>query len=877
MKMVSVESSIPLVIAGVVMLLWLIGLLSSRFLPKTGRVYSFSRRIPPFLVVLFTVFLLFAGASPYREIVIERDALHILVDLSESIDRTVVAREVDRLEEQLHGAQWEYEVTPFAGEVGVPAPSFSRISMGGGLERERTNISSALRRMVADRTSTSDIILYTDGVETDGDLREVVDELVRRGVTVYPQLPPDIRKKEERFFVQDLTLPLKRSAGETIQGSISFLSTKKRDLSGKLFLFRNGELLSDEELLLPAGSSITRALEISPSSLEQEEIEIRFVPSEGEAISRTWHVHADEGEQVLLLGSSSGETRYLRQSFEDLGVQVSEELSPEAGEGALGKYEAVIIHNLPERSLPALLRREMRSYVEAGGRFLLIGGDQSYGLGGYTGTAIDRLLPLASLTPRKEKKRVNVAVQLVLDKSASMRYGQKIEYSKQAAREVIRSLKDPDYFGVIGFDTTPFIAFPIRRLAEYRSMAIQRVGTLFAAGKTNLFPALDEARRGLVNTPAGRKHIIVMTDGKIPDEGPHYLQLVQQMRVRGITVSTVMMGTEADTELLRNMAQYGGGSFYRTKDPRSLPRIFLSDIEVSTKEETMKEQGEYPVRRSRSAARYSSDLTTFPPVRGFVETKARKDGYVELVVTAAGKAIPLFASRQVGKGETFSLATDASGRWSAPWVRWEKFRQFWQEVVLSRSPESDLARKSGDEAGSGTLDFDLRWFYQGGNLILDLILYEPAMGEVSLNVHSSQSSEPEEGRKFRPELIAPGRYQLRLPEPPFGDLTVSGNVGERSFGPLTLHTSGDELDELRPVGIQRVLLSQLAHQTGGAVNQLPPGLSSDEEESSGSQTVQQESLSWLFLLLALLTYALHIALRIIRPRDDFSLFPFEGT
>ena len=110
--------------------------------------------------------------------------------------------------------------------------------------------------------------------------------------------------------------------------------------------------------------------------------------------------------------------------------------------------------------------------------------------------------------------------------------------------------------------------------------------------------------------------------GNLPDAGSHYINLVNNMRLAGITSSTVMLGSEADEWLLKDMAERGGGAFYKTNDPRALPRIFLSDVKVNTGEKTLKENQEYVIRKGPDGIK-SVSMKSFPPLKGYVETKKK--------------------------------------------------------------------------------------------------------------------------------------------------------------------------------------------------------------------------------------------------------------
>ena len=116
--------------------------------------------------------------------------------------------------------------------------------------------------------------------------------------------------------------------------------------------------------------------------------------------------------------------------------------------------------------------------------------------------------------------------------------------------------------------------------------------------------------------------MIVLTDGKIPDADQSYLELVKQMRLSGITLSTVLVGSEYDFGFLRDMAERGGGAFYQTDDPSSLPKIFMQDVQVRSGEKSMKEESEFPVSVGPAGVR-SSKIESYPDLLGFVETQRK--------------------------------------------------------------------------------------------------------------------------------------------------------------------------------------------------------------------------------------------------------------
>src|SRR4029079_11026217 len=86
---------------------------------------------------------------------------------------------------------------------------------------------------------------------------------------------------------------------------------------------------------------------------------------------------------------------------------------------------------------------------------------------------------------------------------------------------------------------------------------------------------LREAVDELLPARARKKHIILLSDGQSPyDEIP---DLVDAAAAARITISTVGVGEGADQTVLKAIATRGGGRFYHTRDPASIPRIFSAE------------------------------------------------------------------------------------------------------------------------------------------------------------------------------------------------------------------------------------------------------------------------------------------------------------
>jgi len=794
------------------------------------------RRIP-LLRLLAILLLCVVPGEPYREEISETSTATVLVDISESMDGAVANRLLERARELTRGQT--ADVIPFAREA---APA----GVGGGADFARlksawyrldvggTSLERALQGISGRRPGS--ILLISDGYETDGDARAAAGTLAGRGFRIFP-LTEEETGERGRFVLSQLHAPLTAPTRKSVDIRASIRNATAVEQRGRLEINHDGKVVLTRQVRVAPGAEIAAVGESDPSKEGIREIVATLTPDDSREppTSRTIYLSGQTREKVLLVSGLGEDSRFLEQALRDQSYQLTAVTAGErlASLPPLEGFSVVIFNNVAKQQLPAEAAGLVERYVRGGGAFLMLGGARGFGLGGWLKTPMEELLPVEILPPQTVKKRLNVAVALVLDKSRSMAFGERIEFAKEASREVIRNLKDDDFITVVGFDSVPFVVVKIGQLGQIRSEALDRVGRLFPANRTNMLPAIDEARRALVRANAGRKHMIILTDGRVPDAGPYYLELVKQMRLLGITVSTVLVGGEVE-EMLREMANLGGGSFYQAADARALPRIFISDLKVSTGERSLKENEEYLVRAGPELE--STKLTSYPPLRGYVQTKSRERASTELFAASEGKVEPLLASWSYGKGRSTAFTSDVSGRWSNYWVGWARFQTFWSDIIESLRP---------DGSGEETINFDLRYNYEGGALTFDLSIFsEKAAGAVSGEVVLPDGST----RTVSFAATSRGRYGASVADVIPGRYEVRLRAGARPLTPVAFYLSGELFGEQPGRGFNRPRLSELATITGGALN---PGA----EEVAGQVYTATERIylgHWFLLVAAIL-------------------------
>jgi Ca-activated chloride channel family protein len=401
--------------------------------------------------------------------------------------------------------------------------------------------------------------------------------------------------------------------------------------------------------------------------------------------------------KILYVEGHPQSARYLQSALTNEGLTVNT-VSPNAIPTAveqLDGYDAVVLSDVARNNLTDEQMKSLASYVrDLGGGFILAGGENNYGEGGYSKTAVEEVLPVTF--EAKKEKPDSVAMIMVLDKSGSMG-GQKIEMTKEAAKAPLALLKDTDSFGVVAFDYNFY--WPVKFQSVANRVAIsQAISTIIAGGETNIYPALREAYIQLAGSSTQVKHVILLSDGRsLPDD---FEGLTKKMADSKITVSTVAVGNGADRELLAMIANWGHGRTYYLEDPSAVPQIFTEETELATGK-TLREESFKPVVKKNVEAFKGIDFNAAPPLLGYVATKSKETSEVLL---ESKRKDPILARWQYGLGKTAAFLSDLKDRWAVDWLRWNGYPKFWSQLVRETMRRSDnnqfdfRVAKDGNEA-----------------------------------------------------------------------------------------------------------------------------------------------------------------------------------
>jgi Ca-activated chloride channel homolog len=551
--------------------------------------------------------------------------------------------------------------------------------------------------------------------------------------------------------------------------------------------------------------------------------------------------------KVLIIDSEPKLAAELARALEAEGV-VAEVRPPQGTPDNLSdlqNYELIVLSNVPATALTQRQMEVCRTYVQdLGGGLIMLGGDQSFGLGGYYKTVLEEILPVRS-DFEKEKEKPSLAMVLVIDKSGSMG-GQKIELAKDASRAAVELLGGNDKVGVLAFEGETYTVCDMMPCSN-KGYIIDRIASIEAGGGTTMYPAMEEAFEMLKSTVAKLKHVIILTDGH--SSPGDFEGISQSMAAERITVSTVGIG-DCDARLLEEIARIGKGRYYFTDDPSSVPQIFAKET-VTASKSAINERPFVPLQVRPSRALAGINFEGAPMLLGYVVTRPKPT--CEFIL-ATEKGDPLLCWWRYGLGMTAAFTSDAKQRWAGEWVGWEGFSKFWAQTarhVMRKGDARGMVVQVDHKGKRASVSLDA----------VDLAGRFLNKAETELTV-----IDPQLGTKKLPMTqAAPGRYTAEFETPHGGAYHLE--LAQKHQGKILYRQSRGLAvgypDELRLRPTDEDLLKQLARVTGGVHDPRPETVFAADERSAARATPL-----WPFLIAAAaLLFLLDVALR----RIDFSL------
>lgn len=676
------------------------------------------------LVVATLIILSLAGAQLVRAV--NDLAVIFLVDASDSIsaESAAAAEQFVREAVATMGPDDRAGVILFGGNALVEQP-VRLFEDDGDLPpfasqplRLQTDLAEAVRLSLAlfPADAARRLVILSDGAVTKGDTDQAIRLAEATGVsvdTVY--LPRPVMGNE--VVLRDVKAPARVGQGETFRLEIAADSTSTTTAMLRV-LGQEGLLYEEEVTLQPGTNNFVVRLTAGDPAFNRYRVQLSSpggtdtYPQNNELAAYT----EVTGQPRVLVVAPAGEDESvpdeagpLRAALEASGLQV-EQTTPgalPAGLADLNDYAAIILANVNARDLSQRKMETLQSYVrDLGGGLVVVGGPDSYGMGGYFDTPLEETLPV-DMQIEDQERFPPVSIVLVIDRSGSMAADEggvtKIQLAAEGAIRALELMNESDEMTLITVDEAPSdIIGPVT--PANRDAAIEQMRRLGAGGGgIYVRSGLEAAAEVLAESDNPVKHIIVLADGADAEQKEGVPELIRDLRADGVTVSMVSIGRGPDTPWLEQMAEIGNGRFHFTDAAANLPQIFTQET-AAVQRNYLIEERFFPSQVSDSPILTGIEAT--PALFGYVGTSPKVTGQV---ILETHQQDPLLAVWQFGLGRAVAWTSDATGRWASDWVRWEGFPTFWGQVVrwsMGNRPESDLAAEVRFDGENAVLAVD---------------------------------------------------------------------------------------------------------------------------------------------------------------------------
>jgi Ca-activated chloride channel homolog len=701
-------------------------------------------------------------------------------------------------------------------------------------------------------------VLITDGVETEGDILAEANRAREFGVKLFTV--PYRRPPPGEVALRSIRVPDKVDIGQAFEVTAQVYSSRTTSARARLY---QGETLN--------GLEGVKQLELKPG--ENEVVFKSVVRVGGEVTYRLEldQVKADKFKEnnqyavtvdvpgrptVLYVEGQPHRASYLTSALSAQQFEVDPR-APSAFPGSLKeleRYDFVIVSDVPRERLSLASQDLIEKYVrDMGGGFLFAGGEAGFGLGGWAHTTIERILPVR-MDAQRRKDMPSVAMALVIDRSGSMT-GLPMEMAKAACKATVTTLQGDDLIEVIAFDSTP-IRYVKMQPARYRARIQNDIARIQPGGGTEIFPGLDMAYQDISVVQARKKHVVLLTDGRSPTQGLR--DLVQAMIAENITLTTVGLGDGTDQELLRMLADTGGGRFHFVPDANSLPKIFTRETEMIARQAAVEEW--FPVQQVGNADFLKGlAIGSAPLLHGYVATQM-KASPAQLIL-ASDRGEPILARWRVGLGHSLAWTSDVKNMWAVDWLKWPGFSKFWGQLVREhmrhkRRRELDMKTEVvGDRVRAVVDAFTVDERFDNG-IESKLFVMGPEPGGQRREVKMRQSAPGRYEADF--QLDKYGSFLLRaehMKAKPNGDLSQVGVSYGHVSNPYPREYAAFEPDVER--------LERAAAAGGGTVDpeaRMP-------FEPGDEKIVYYEQLWSRFILAAILVFLLDLLVRRVRIFD----------
>jgi uncharacterized membrane protein len=665
--------------------------------------YRRRRDVISLLIRLALVTLVIVGLAGIQvERAADKLAVVFLIDASDSISPSMLSAEANYVRDaaEAMGSKDQAAVIVFGADALVETPITDRLELvqiGSDPIRLNTDLAEAIRLGLAlfPADTAKRLVILSDGRQTVGDAEEVarlaaatdvqIDYVVFTGAgAAQPASGPEV-------LISSVDVPSTVNAGERFNLTVS-LTSNRADSPIEIRVMSGGRVIHRREAVLQRGTT-NEVFEVVAPGTGFIDFQIVIEPRGADTFYQNNQLSAftqvTGPPRVLLVASDEREIETLRAVLQESGLQVDVQGPRDLplGLAPLSSYNSIVLANVSATELTQDRMEYLQTYVrDMGGGLVVIGGPDSYGVGGYFETPLEETLPV-EMRIRDQERIPQLTMLFVIDRSGSMEISSSgsvtnLELAKEAVVRSFALLNDNDRTGVLSFDVGAYYVIEVQPVGDRANRDKLRalVGSLRPGGGTSIRQGILSAEQVLRDDPSQLKHIILLTDGGSDPTG--IVSIVDRMyRDEGVTMSVVAVGQNY-AQWLPDVAAAGRGQFHLAYDVSTIPAIFTAETVLATRSYIFEEDF-YP----RLTARHPivEGLSSIPLLKGYIASTEKQTA---TVILRGPEDDPILAAWQYGLGRSVAFTSDATSRWAAEWIGWDGYADFWNQVVRWTISES---------------------------------------------------------------------------------------------------------------------------------------------------------------------------------------------
>ena len=345
---------------------------------------------------------------------------------------------------------------------------------------------------------------------------------------------------------------------------------------------------------------------------------------------------------------------------------------------------------------------------ELGAGLILLGGEHSFGAGGWAGTELEAALPIDFQIRNAQVAPVGALAMIMhASEMANGNYWQ-----TQIGIAAVDALGSQDYCGVIQWNGTsnwlwPGVAGGLASVGKNRTnmkanLDAMKPGdmpdfesTMLAAAQAFALVDGNNPNRP-ANVPAAAvKHLIIISDGDPTPPTQATLNMLSKLRV---TITTVGVGTHGVPEdgRMQDIANYDKtlrGKYHKVTNPKNLPKIYQQEARKISRPLIFENPlGINVLPKYTHEMLKGIDVSKIPTLSGYVRSTLKENRLVEVALIADqpidGKSLSdsqkyntLLASWTYGLGKSVAWTSDTGQRWANDWSKWPDYDRFFSQMV----------------------------------------------------------------------------------------------------------------------------------------------------------------------------------------------------